>query len=1038
MKRVAIGLGVLMALLVLVAAGGAGWFLHETRGFLVPPPDPAGQPGIATRAEPDPATPAEAPVLVSGFDWETLTEPPKSARAWTRWWWPGGDVGADTLQRQLAELDEAGFGGAEIQPFLSGMIAIEDPATWERVYRFDTPGYYATLDTLMTAAEARGMQLDLTHFSGWPPGGPEINLADSNTLLAWSEAEVEGGAAVTLRLPKPRAGASEYVFTAMEFAGADFNNFPAEHATLLSVVAARPIHGEHAWSPFNLDDTVALDPSSVVVLDAQVQDGVLRWDAPAGEWRIIASWLLPSGEVPMGAAQKPQGFVLDHLREPVVLGHYAYAFGQRTGLAAHYGKGFRGFFNDSLEFRLKRRGVADILPEFRARRGYELSPWLPAIHVEGLDNVYFSEILGIRAAPEFSLSPLDERVRHDYRQTLSDLVIERFVEAGARWAGARGLVSRAQSYGMDIDILRALGANTIPETEQLWAGGSNLGLRFASSAAALYGRPLASAESFVWIQRDWTTTARKLKAAADKLFLSGINHIVHHGTPYPWTGDAAAPFGEEGWTPFSGPQNPAHFSSIVAPGNSALWPDIPELNLYIARSQNLLRQGSPAIDVLVYYPFLGFHGANPEGGAAEPLLNGSLPDADPVGDAREDPMLTEGKKMLDRGFTLPAEQKAARERWVEGVMPLLAELDRRGISWGWVNDHALQNGLVGTGTLRESGGRYQALLLADVPMIQHATLDALATLAGAGVPVAVAGEAPSRQPGFLDAEAGDRRVREQVEALLRQGAVASASEPSALADLLAARIASPVRHLAEGSIRSYRRALGDDADIVLFANQDATAATLDVAVTPSPSLSWFDAMSGAAWPAEAGDGRLQLALRGFESRFLVRGVPMPASLAPRLPDSLLVARAKRSRDLADWSLAVDGGAPRPAVPGDWRDDAATRHARVGVYTTTLAIDAPDPGSRWLLDLGLVQGSAEVRVNGTPVGRASLPPFLLDVGSALKTGDNLIEIELRAPLRNFFVARALAGDARYAHMKGYDGQLVTAGLAGPVRLLEVDD
>ena len=173
-------------------------------------------------------------------------------------------------------------------------------------------------------------------------------------------------------------------------------------------------------------------------------------------------------------------------------------------------------------------------------------------------------------------------------------MIERFVETSATWAAARGLVSRGQSYGMDLDVLRALGANTIPETEQLWAGGSDLGLKMASSAAALYGRPLVSAESFVWRERDWTTTARKLKAATDKLLLAGVNHIVYHGTPYPWTGDTAKPFGEEDWSPFSGPQNQGHFSSIVGPGNTALWPDVPEVNRYIARSQNLLRQGRPA------------------------------------------------------------------------------------------------------------------------------------------------------------------------------------------------------------------------------------------------------------------------------------------------------------------------------------------------------------------------------------------------------------------------------------------------------------
>ena len=117
-------------------------------------------------------------------------------------------------------------------------------------------------------------------------------------------------------------------------------------------------------------------------------------------------------------------------------------------------------------------------------------------------------------------------------------------------------------------------------------------------------------------------------------------------------------------------------------GNTALWPDVPEINRYIARSQNLLRQGKPAIDVLIYYPFLGFHGANPEGGATEPLLNGSLPDADPPGAAIESPLLTSGKKLLDAIFTVPAEHQDARDAWVRQLQPIVRELDARGISWG--------------------------------------------------------------------------------------------------------------------------------------------------------------------------------------------------------------------------------------------------------------------------------------------------------------------------------------------------------------------
>ena len=172
LKRFAIAVAAIGGLLVVLAVGGIGWFVHANKQHLVPPPDPVGQPSVASYMVPEPAPPAHPPELVSGFSWDGILEPPKSARPWTRWWWPGGDVDAATLTRQLDELDAAGFGGGEVQPFIGGMINIEDQATWARVYGFDKPPYYQTLDQAMSAAAARGLQLDLTHFSGWPPGGP--------------------------------------------------------------------------------------------------------------------------------------------------------------------------------------------------------------------------------------------------------------------------------------------------------------------------------------------------------------------------------------------------------------------------------------------------------------------------------------------------------------------------------------------------------------------------------------------------------------------------------------------------------------------------------------------------------------------------------------------------------------------------------------------------------------------------------------------------------------------------------------------------
>ena len=205
-KTILIGIAAVFGLLLVAVLVGAGWFIHAVRGHLVPPPDSAGQPSIATYARPDPATPAAAPVLVKDFSWDTIAQPPRSARPWTRWWWPGGDIDAATLVKQVELLDTAGFAGGEVQPFLSGATAIKDKAVMDRVYSFDTPSYYEKLRALLTAAAARDWQIDLSHFSGWPPGGPEINLDDSLTEIVYGETEVSGGRSVDVALPKPKGG----------------------------------------------------------------------------------------------------------------------------------------------------------------------------------------------------------------------------------------------------------------------------------------------------------------------------------------------------------------------------------------------------------------------------------------------------------------------------------------------------------------------------------------------------------------------------------------------------------------------------------------------------------------------------------------------------------------------------------------------------------------------------------------------------------------------------------------------------------------
>jgi hypothetical protein len=442
------------------------------------------------------------------------------------------------------------------------------------------------------------------------------------------------------------------------------------------------------------------------------------------------------------------------------------------------------------------------------------------------------------------------------------------------------------------------------------------------------------------------------------------------------------------------------------------------------------------VDVLIYYPFLGFHGFSGDATSGETLLAGSLPDADPIGVESENAFLQAGRKQLDRLLTVPDREVDERVAWINALQPLLQAMDSQGISWGWVNDHALQSGKVEDGNLTASGGRYGVIVLPNIDAIESSTLSVLQRMVQSGASVFLSGRVPERQPGFKDAASGDVAVREGVEVLRASGAADIAFTPQAWLATLSKSTVDPVRYQAPSAIKRYRRLLPERGEIHFFGNQSAEAQTLNLQVTDDVPLWWFDAQQGVSWPVETQDRAVALTLSGFESRFLMVGVPYPAGLKSGMSLSEAVRDASQRWPLKAWHLVVDDFDNSAFALGDWRDVDALRHARgPGVYQHEFTLQQKQPDARYLLDLGLVQGSACVKVNGVEIGRASLPPFIVDITAALKDGSNTIVIEVLAPLRNYFVGRALAGDARYSNMESYREQLVAAGLIGPIEIVE---
>ena len=928
--------------------------------------------------------------------------------------------------KQIEELDAWGFAGFELEPFTGFIDLNHDPVTRERVLSVGTREYFRKLKTALGALESRGMQLDLGDSSGWPPAGPHISVEDSIPDLVFTELIVSGGRTVKQALPAPEPGLMNYLNLLIELLwDKDMANFVGDKSELLAVVAARKTGGKRSGNPLNLSDTVILDETGVVDLSGNVVEGEIVWNAPEGEWVIIAAWRIPSA-MPSGInAFDEHGYTLDHLDAQQVRRHLEFMFGEDTGLAEHFGKGVRGIFMDSPEFAINRMVSGDILDEFAARRGYSLVPYIPALAVEGAHHI-MAHILDIRAAPSYRLTGYDERIRHDYELTISDLFLERYVGELTDWSHRRDMEVTAEIYGMEIDLLRALGAVDVPQTEQLFAGGNELFLKLASAAAALYGREIVAAETFVAANRDYAMAPRRLKALADKVFVNGVNQVHYHGVTYPWESETYAPYAGVPFFPFSMPGNPVTFSFNATPHN-VFWPDLKPLNAYISRSQYLLRQGSPDIDVLVYYPFLGVpFSYKGEAFLQEPLFHGYLPDADPP---------FEHLSIGAPDWLLPDSVPDTRVPWLETMRALTSAMDRQGITWSWFNDHALLENHIRPGRLPRSGAAYRAVLVADVGAIPHETIERLTDLAADGIPLYFLGKTPVHDPGFHELETRDAAVRHAMETARNAANVRFVEDGPALVTDLSRVSDRTLAYLAPSDVRILSRRLGDGRSLHFLTNLTPSPAALEARPAAGRALWWFDALAGKASPVNmTGTGTFGITLEPFGSRFLMAGLKRPDSLTLTDDPCDIPAPASATLYLEEWSLRHPSGEPIMSLNHlpDWRDlDTMKHHEGPADYVAEVRFD--DPEECATLDLGLVQGAAEVYVNGQFVERLAFHPFTVEIGPHLKPGASRLKIRLYPPQRNAFIGLAGKGDKRYTQFKNREDQLVAAGLLGPVAL-----
>ncbi|WAC14688.1 glycosyl hydrolase [Dyadobacter pollutisoli] len=334
-------------------------------------------------------------------------------------------------------------------------------------------------------------------------------------------------------------------------------------------------------------DADAIPTTDVIDLTSKMEaDGTLNWTAPAGNWVVMRMGYSITGRQNHPASPEATGLEVDKLDKTAVskyietyLDMYKDATGGQMGA-----QGLSHMVLDSYEagHMTWTKGMPE---EFKKRRGYEITPWIPVLTGRVVQSAEASE-----------------QFLWDFRKTIGELIVENHYEVIGDALHRRGMKRYTESHengrifladGMDVKRKADIPMSAMWTPGSLAGGAdeevrSEADIREAASVAHIYGQNLVAAESMTSISNAFSWHPEKLKRTADLEMASGLNRFVVHTSVHQPLDDkkpglSLGPFGQY----FTRQETWAEQAKV--------WTD------YLARSCYLLQQGKPVVDILYYY-----------------------------------------------------------------------------------------------------------------------------------------------------------------------------------------------------------------------------------------------------------------------------------------------------------------------------------------------------------------------------------------------------------------------------------------------------
>jgi hypothetical protein len=717
-------------------------------------------------------------------------------------------------------------------------------------------------------------------------------------------------------------------------------------------------------------------------------DGSLEWDVPPGDWTILRLGHSLTGAKNRPATPAGSGYEADKLsRRHMEAYIHGYFDPLEKALGPLFGKSLRYVMMDSWEAGTN-NWTDEMASEFRRRRGYDPTPYLPALTGRVVENAEVSD-----------------RFLWDFRRTLADLWADAHYGTMAEKLRERGLGIYAEAAGVSLempeDTLLNKSKVEIPMGE-FWVRDLHPRLMYlqdvrgAASAAHVYGKPLVAAESFTGGGYESPFT---LKKVADYWLAQGVNRLVFHTS--------------------------AHQPLDTKPGNTMVgthlnrnitWAEqATPFTTYLARNCFMLQQGQSVADLAYLLN---------EGAPSTPPIwaSGTVPtppDGFDFDFINADVLLnrlrvaSDGRLVLPDGMSYRVLVLPETDRMRPELLAKIREL----VAGGAI--------VVGRKPLRSPSLANYPACDAEVRALAE---DIWGDLDGVSRTIRRVGKGAVYWGWPLEQVMAKENIAKDVAATqLRDDELAWMHRRTADKDIYY------VANLAD---------IARTVDVI-FRTAGANATRWD-AVT--------GAIEPLSQTVTDGASRVPLQLAAHESAFVVfdrtapglsRRVPVPRfdTLAEidgpwdvSFPEKLGAPPTARFAQLASWTTSAD--------------DGVKFFSGTATYTKTFSVapDAVPDGARLVLDLGRVGDIAEVAVNGRALGVLWCAPFRTDITAAVRPGENRLEIKVTNEWTNRIAGdRAVPAGRKVlaplppgrGALGGFGAPAVAlpdSGLIGPVTLL----